>query len=98
MTIDPRTVADPLALLAELAAAMHHGRAAFEQRLDEMGGGYPSAGEGAPGNADNGGPTAAMALTHIRGGVLDKDGKVVEPKKDPAEIERKAYERHIAKA
>lgn len=44
---DPRTEGDKLRTLAELSAAMHHGRDAFSQRVSEMGGYYPSKGEGA---------------------------------------------------
>lgn len=91
--------ADPLRSLAEMSAAMHHGRDAFDQRLDELGGGYPSAGgSGATRTASEGGPTAAQAMTHIPGGVLDKQGRPVPVRSDVAELERKAWERELHKA
>lgn len=84
---DPRNVSDPLKLLAEIASAMHHGRAAWDQRIDELGGGYPSQGEGSPGNASLGGPTAAAVIA------------IVDDKRtDVADIERKAWERDLRKA
>jgi len=84
---DPRTVADPLRQLAELTTAMHHGRDAFEHRLDELGGGFPSAGQGSPGNAANGGPTLAAVIAAVD-----------DHRTDIADIERKGWERDQRKA
>lgn len=50
---DPRKTDDPVKTLAELATAMYHGRAAFEQRSGELAAGYPG---GRGGNGDSDGP------------------------------------------
>jgi hypothetical protein len=87
MTFDPRSVPDPERALAEIATALHLGSGAFRQRLDELAGGYPSAGEGAPGNAANGGPTLAAVIANLD-----------EHRTDVADVERAAYERDLRKA
>ena len=85
---DPRTVADPLALLAELTTAMHRGRAVFDQRMDEFSGGYPSAGSGgSTGSSDDGGPTLAAV-----------EVAVDDQRSDVADLERRAWERDLRKA
>ena len=98
MTIDPRAVPDPLRTVAELTHAMLVGRPAFEQRLSELAGGYPSQGEGAPGNAANGGPTQSLALTHVHGGRVDAKGRALPAAVDVADMERAAFERDLRKA
>ncbi len=89
MSLDPRTTPDPLRALAELSAAMHHGRDAFEQRLDELAGGYPTASEGVSGEYQGrgGGPTLAAIV-----GALD------DKRSDVGDLERKAWERDLHKA
>ncbi|MCA1572723.1 MAG: hypothetical protein LC798_20995 [Chloroflexi bacterium] len=95
---DPTKEADRLDALARITAAMLHGRAIREQRLDELGGGYPTAGGNGTGNADNGGPTAANALARIRGGRLDEHGNPLPVAVDVAHTERVAWERDLRKA
>lgn len=84
---DPRHEADQLEALARIATAMHHGRAIFDTRLDEIGGGYPSAGGGNHGNAANGGPTLAAVIANVD-----------EGRADVAASERAEWDRNLRKA
>ena len=92
---------DPLHELFKYAAAMWHGRAAFDQRLDELVGGYPSAGEGSPGNAALGGPTAAAVVADMSPcRACEKAKRTCPPahKVKPADKAKTAWERHIAQS
>jgi hypothetical protein len=84
---DPRTEHDKLAALAQIAAAMHHGRPAFEQRLDEMAGGYPSKGDGGSGSSEDGGPVVAAVIAAV------DDHRV-----DVAQLEQAEWERALRRA
>ncbi len=95
MTRDQKpTTAD----LARLATLMHAGAPALEHRLDEMGGGFPSAGDGGRGNSAEGGPTATQALAHLHGGRTDDDGRALPGTTDVAVKERAEWERDLLRA
>lgn len=57
---DPRTEDDQLAALAEVAAALHHGRSALDARIGQLGGGYTSA-SGGGGSGELVGAESALA-------------------------------------
>lgn len=89
---DPRAEEDKLGTLAELMAAMHHGRPALERRLAELAGGYSTAGGSGSGepkqeNAEE----AGVKLTRTEAGAQS----AMEGQQDTAKREREAWEREL---
>lgn len=76
---------DKLQALAELSAAMYHGRDGFEERLGEIAGGFPGGGGGG----------GASELDSVEAAV---DARVYGGQVDVAEAERAAWERDLRKS
>lgn len=104
---DPRKEPDKLEALAAVATALHDGRHAFEERLNELGGGYPGGGSrgGDESPADDHEPVAAPSglmrckvdreewpCTAAR---LSKMAEARRQQEDVAARERREFEREL---